>query len=90
MRKLIKQSFSTGKHFIRNINLPVCANCIHFIEHKNNYPYDPVPNDQQYGKCKKFGEIDFITGVIKYDFANICRYDDTKCGDKGFEYEAKP
>jgi hypothetical protein len=87
MRNLIKRSFSTGKNFIRNENLPVCANCIHFIEEKTNYPYDPPPN-YLLGQCKKFGEVNFITGVIKYDYATICREDIRKCGHQGLEYEA--
>ena len=82
----VKSAFSSGKIFIRNKELPVCSNCIHFIEHTNNYPYDPPPNDKHYGRCKKFGEFDFITGVIEYDFAKICREDENKCGKMGSEY----
>ena len=59
--------FSTGKIFIRNKALPICSNCLHFIEHVNNYPYDPNPSDKQYGMCKKFGEVNIITGEIEYD-----------------------
>ena len=76
----------TSKLFIRNKDLPVCVNCLHFIEDKTNYPYDPPPNDAQYGKCKKFGEVNFITGLIDYDFASRCRNDDKKCGSIASEY----
>jgi len=83
----LKKAFSTGKKFIRNIDLPVCVNCVHFIEHTNNYPYDSYPSDKDYGRCKKFGEIDFITGLIEYDSAKNCRNNNTKCGKTGSEYK---
>ena len=77
------------KKFLRNKNLPICNNCLYFfIEHKNNYPYDFYIY-KLYGKCKKFGEIDNITGVIKYDFASICRTNICKCGINGSEYKNK-
>jgi hypothetical protein len=47
-----------------NKELPICSKCVHFIEHTNNYPYDPIPSDKQYGRCKKFGEINMITGTL--------------------------
>ena len=74
---------------IRNNDLPVCVNCRYFIEHTNNYPYDALPNDLLYGKCKKFGEINCVTGVLKYDFAKNCRTDNDKCGKIGIEYMSK-
>jgi hypothetical protein len=87
--KIIKSAFSNEKSFIRNKELPVCVNCAHFIEKTNNYPYDPVPNDKLYGKCKKFGEMDLITGVIEYDFAKYCRDNNEKCGKTGLGYTDK-
>lgn len=80
------RKFSTGKIFIRNNGLPICSKCLHFIEHRNNYPYDPIPCDEQYAKCNKFGEVDMITGAIKYDLASNCRMDISKCGKFGSEY----
>jgi hypothetical protein len=86
---ILSTVFSTQKIFIRNTELPNCFNCLHFIEYKNNYPYDPIPCNTQYGKCKKFGEVNLITGVIEYDFANNCRNDVNKCGKLGSEYMKK-
>lgn len=85
-----KKTFSTGRTFIRNKELPLCLNCVHFIEHKNNYPYDPLPDDKIYSRCKKFGEVDIITGTIEYDFAKHCRDNIVKCGKTGSEYTQKP
>ena len=48
------------------------------VGYKNNYPYDPCPDDNIEGRCKKFGEINSITGMIEYDFARHCRIDDLK------------
>ena len=82
-------SLSTGKVFIRNKTLPICSTCVNFIEHTNNYPYDPIPSDKEYGKCRKFGEINVITGTIDHDLANDCRLDANKCGYVGVEYTKK-
>ena len=84
---ILNTNFSTGKIFIRNTQLPICTNCVHFIEHTNNYPYDPIPCDAQYGRCKKFGEINMVTGHIEYDLAIKCRLNASRCGNDGSEYE---
>jgi hypothetical protein len=89
MYKLLTRKLSTGQFFIRNKALPICSNCLHFIEHKNNYPYDPIPCDTKYGKCKKFGEVNLITGTIEYDVASNCRLNANKCGNFGLEYTKK-
>ena len=75
---------------IRNTQYPICSNCIHFIEHKTNYPYEDVPDDERYAKCKKFGEVSLIVGIINYDSARICRSDEKKCGISGSFFEEKP
>lgn len=79
----------TRKFSIRNKELPICSNCIHFIEYKNNYPYDEIPNNEKYARCKKFGEVNLITGLINYDFADMCRSNNNKCGKFGSEYVEK-
>ena len=86
--KLTKK-FSTEKLFIRNKLLPICSNCLNFIEHTNNYPYDPIPSNQRYGRCIKFGEVNMITGVIEYDLASECRINNNKCGTLGSEFTEK-
>ena len=86
---MYKRIISTGKIFIRNKALPICSNCLHFIEHTNNYPYDPMPSNEQHGRCKKFGEVNMITGAIESDLASDCRLNATKCGKSGSEYTEK-
>ena len=75
-----------SKCFIKNKELPICSTCLHFLEHKNNYPYDPVPSDTQYGRCKKFGEVNLITGAIEYELARNSRLNARECGKAGSEY----
>ena len=83
IRLLIQnRKLSTEKFFIRNKDLPICSNCVHYIELENDYPYDG-------STCKKFGEMDVITGAIKYDLAAVCRLGDSNCGKKGLHYTAK-
>ena len=84
---ILYRSFTNGKILIRNRELPICSTCINFIEHKNNYPYDPIPSDEKYGRCKKFGEVNLVSGKIEYDLAKHCRLDNNKCGTSGSEYK---
>lgn len=86
---ILKTNFSTVPTFIRNKQLPICTECLHFIEHTNNYPYDPISSNERYGKCKKFGEINMITGLIEHDLAIDCRLNDDKCGKFASEYTKK-
>ena len=86
---ILKTNFSTVPTFIRNKELPICSKCAHFIEHTNNYPYDPIPSNEKYGKCKKFGEMNMITGSIEHDLASDCRLNDSKCGKFASEYSKK-
>jgi len=86
---ILNKKFSTEKIFIRNKTVPICSKCLHFIEYTNNYPYDPIPSDEKYGRCKKFGEVNIVTGLIQYDFASICRLNDSKCGIFGSEFNEK-
>lgn len=84
MRKGVirNRKFSTGIYFIRNKELSICSNCVHFIEYTNKNPFDSY-------RCKKFGEMDIITGAIKYDLATVCRLGDDNCGKIGSQYTAK-
>jgi len=84
-----KSNYSTGNVFVRNKGLPVCSNCVHFIEHKNNYPYDPIPSNERYGRCKLFGEVDLVTGTIEHDLAKICRLTESQCGKSGSKFTDK-
>ncbi len=82
----LTRAFSTC---IKYKDLPICSKCVFFIEHKNNYPYDPVPSDTQYGRCKKFGEMNLITGTIEYELARNCRLNARECGKGGSEFIVK-
>ena len=61
---------------------PVCINCIHFIPHKNNYPY-ALPGDS-FGKCRKFFDVDLVTGNLTHEYARVCRI--SKCGPAGTHF----
>jgi hypothetical protein len=72
---------------IRNQDIKVCIKCVSFIRYKNNYPYDSLTNNKEYGKCSMFGEKNMVTGDIEYINAARCRADETKCGRNGNAYE---
>lgn len=71
------------------LELPLCINCKHFINHKTNYPFDDIPNDSLYGKCSIFGKIDLVTGEKEYFYASTCRSLEHLCGEKGIKMEIK-
>lgn len=82
-------SLCTGVPRIKNLNLPTCSNCVHFIKHDTGSAYN-VELHGTFGKCKLFGRKDIITGVIDYDYASMCRSDNTQCGENGKEYKEIP
>lgn len=77
---MLARTFTT---FIKHKDLPICIKCAHFIEYKNNNPYDVPPNNKEYGKCKLFGKQDMVTGEINYAYASLIRMDESKCAEKG-------
>ena len=54
-------------YFIQNENKQICANCKFFISNKN--------------ECRKFGDINIITGKYTYESAKNVRNDEDKCGE---------
>ena len=88
-RKTAKMKFSfllllitaNADKIIKNINLPSCRNCIYY-QYKNLNP-----DFSSINKCEKFGEKDIVNGMIKYDYANSCRENESKCGKEGKYFE---
>ena len=56
---------------IKNIEYPVCKNCVYYIEHK----------DYTLSRCSFFGERNIVSGEIKYNYADLTRYNE--CGNSG-------
>lgn len=61
----------------KNFDNPICINCKNFIEFNKDI------NCLDLGRCKIFGEQNLVTGECKYEFAEICRRMENKCGIKG-------
>jgi len=53
------------KKFIRNHDKIKCSDC-KFLKEKK--------------KCIKFGYTDIVTGIVHFDSAYECRFDEKKCG----------
>ncbi len=72
-----------GEKIIKNVNLPVCRNCIH---------YKPIAYDftSELNNCDKFGTKNIVTDEIIYDFADLCRNDESKCGKEGRYFVEEP
>ena len=67
---------------IRNINIPSCKKCIHYKPAPYNFDFT-----SSYNRCEKFGEKDIINDKIKYDFAELCRSNESQCGKEGKYFE---
>jgi len=79
--KIQQQTIRIENNFIFN-----CKECKHFMPNKNI-----LLDTYKYGKCKKFGYKDIVSGKIEYYNAGICRSVDKWCSKHGkhFEYEIK-
>ena len=67
-------SIATANRFIKNVDVSLCRNCIHYK------PYNNEVTSSIIGGCDKFGEKNIITGEIKYEHADICRNNEDLCG----------
>ena len=62
---------------IKNINVPSCRNCIYYK------PQLLHPYISSYSKCEFFGSKDINTDIISYDYSDLSRKDENKCGVEG-------
>ena len=70
---------------IRNNDMPACKNCIHYRPKLFVDEFTSPLN-----KCDRFGEKNIISDEITYDYADICRSDESKCGKEGREFKKQP
>jgi len=68
--------------FIENLEYPSCTSCKFYEPTSDKY-------EDKFSRCNKFGKKDIITGEIDYRYTDICRLDETKCGEKGRYYIAE-
>lgn len=71
-----------SERIIKNINIPACKNCVYYQPKYYNSDFTSPLN-----RCSKYGYKDIITDEITYDFADLCRKDENKCGEKGKSFE---
>lgn len=71
------------KQFITNSKVPICKNCVYFKPYKHDEKlYD-------LGKCRKFGTMDILSGIIEYKYAYTCRTSNDLCSFNGTYYEER-
>jgi hypothetical protein len=78
---LLLSAVNSGK-IIKNINIPVCRNCIYYKPDVYGDEFSSI-----YSRCEKFGEKNIITDEIKYDYVDDCRKNESKCGFEGKYFE---
>lgn len=75
--KIIKE-----KSFIKNIEVPICINCVHFIKFKTKNTYDVNGSlNLHLSQCKKFGIKNVLSGKIEYEQASKCRFNNDMCSN---------
>lgn len=69
---------------IVNIGKPVCANC------KFYKPNEYSSFDSELSNCQFYGKKNIHNGKITYEYADLCRNDEKKCGIEGVSFEEEP
>jgi hypothetical protein len=59
-----------------------CSKCLHYIKIITS-------NNIDLSMCKKFKRVSYNFYKIKYEYADFCREDETKCGFIGKHYVEK-
>jgi len=79
--RLLPLMSSTNNKIIQNIDLPSCKNCIHFKP--------PLHDDftTALARCEKFGTKNIHTDIVTYEYADLTRKDENRCGLQGKYFE---
>ena len=67
---------------VENVEKPVCQQCRYF---RNSFLDDP-----NFGKCTQFGKKNIVSGIIRHEYAELCRKNPQQCGVNGTYFERKP
>jgi hypothetical protein len=67
-----------SEKIIKNTNIPSCRNCVHYKP-----SYYSTDFTASYNKCNKFGDKNIVTDEIIFDYADLCRKNEKKCGIEG-------
>jgi hypothetical protein len=60
-----------------------CTQCIYY--EPRDHPFTNCLS-----KCRRFGERDSESGRITYEYADLCRKNEQKCGQEGKYFEPIP
>jgi hypothetical protein len=71
---------ANADRIIKNIHIPSCKNCIYYQPNHLQHEFSSL------NKCAKFDEKYIVNGVIKYEYAESCRENESKCGKEGNYY----
>jgi hypothetical protein len=82
MKILYLLTLVSSEQIIKNINIPSCRNCVHYKP-----SYYTTDFTASFNKCDKFGDKNIITNKISYNYADMCRTNENKCGNEGKYFE---
>jgi hypothetical protein len=88
---IIRKRFLSSTLLRDIVKNPICLDCSHYNEYKHPNPYDELYGGESYklGKCGLYGRQNVVTGQIQFEYAVVCREDDSKCGEKGKQFNLK-
>ena len=70
-------------HPLKHEPIHFCMDCKYFLPDKD---LDNAHNIE-FGRCKLFYDLNVLSGARKYEFASICRSNQSMCGHKAKYYE---
>ena len=73
---------SNTDKIIKNMHIPACRNCVFYKSDPSSIQFASTFN-----RCEKFGEKNIVTNEIRYDYADLCRTNESKCGQKGLHFK---
>jgi hypothetical protein len=73
---MARSSFQNTRMFSN----PKCKDCIYYETREH-------PFTNCLSKCRRFGDRDSETGRISYEYADLCRKSEQKCGETGKYFE---
>jgi hypothetical protein len=72
-------SISSNLKHGNNIQPPKCIDCRHFIPYK----FSGMGFSHSLSYCKKNSKVNSFSDMILYEYADVCRKDEKKCGYNG-------
>ena len=79
---IVKASFHNTRLLSKTNANSKCTDCLYYEPREH-------PFTNGLSKCRRFGERDRESGCITYEYADLCRKNEQKCGQAAKYFEQK-